>query len=679
MPTAASRVLTLAALAAAALPSVVACSSGTEVRAVFVASGTDALAGDTFYDHPFPSDARLAPDGSLRFDGLTNPTQNVLVETYVAATRGLEKGASPAATVFLRFGGALDPASLPATPKDALAKDAAIQLVDVDPASPEHGERKLVEWFFRAKEGVFWRPNTLAVMPARGYPLRPRTRYALVVTTRARSADGGLVRASDDLIEVLGLSTPTARTEAVRKVYAPAIAELEQAGVAPKQIANLAVFTTNDPIGELFQIADFVRSSYPAPAFDPDKWAAPESKGAFDLYVGEYGPSPDFQAGAIPFEQNGSGGSFAFGADGKPIVQREFSLRCAIAVPDASRCPMPAAGYPIVLYAHGTGGDYKSFTRDGTAGALAARCLASMGIDQIFHGTRPGAPPANEPNREGKIQTLFFNLNNPLAARTNGRQAAVDVTQQARLFTEAGQTIPASVSLTKQEIRFDGSKVLFFGHSQGGVNGPLFLAADPQARGGILSGTGAVITIALLEKTEPAPSVAAAVKAILGLYREENADELNAFHPILALAQSIVDPTDPVHYMPHIVSSPRPGFRPKSILQTEGVSADGSGDKYTPPHSIEVASVAMGLPLLAPMIKPRPEAAWGGLADGVEVPASGLRGNLAGGQASGGLVQFEPVTDGHFVVFDVPAAKAQAADFCMNLAADPVGTVPRAR
>ena len=62
--------------------------------------------------------------------------------------------------------------------------------------------------------------------------------------------------------------------------------------------------------------------------------------------------------------------------------------------------------------------------------------------------------------------------------------------QQARLFTEHAADDPGAVSPTKKEIRFDGRSVLFFGHSQGGVNGPLFLAADDPARGGVLSGTG---------------------------------------------------------------------------------------------------------------------------------------------------------------------------------------------
>src|SRR5690606_35661071 len=120
--------------------------------------------------------------------------------------------------------------------------------------------------------------------------------------------------------------------------------------------------------------------------------------------------------------------------------------------------------------------DYRSFIGDGTARALAQRCLASMGIDQVLHGTRPGAPPESDPNRDSKIELYFFNFENPLAARTHNRQATADVVQQARLFTESKAKIPASVSKTGADIAFDGSKVLFFGHSQGGLNGPLFLA-----------------------------------------------------------------------------------------------------------------------------------------------------------------------------------------------------------
>ena len=71
------------------------------------------------------------------------------------------------------------------------------------------------------------------------------------------------------------------------------------------------------------------------------------------------------------------------------------------------------------------------------------------------------------------------------------------------------------------------------------------------------------------------------------------------------------------------------------------------------------------------------EAGWAGLAD-VSVPSDGLSGNIGGGLASGVLAQFVPSSghDGHFVVFNDPKAKGQAATFLKNLAGDPKGRVP---
>ena len=57
-----------------------------------------------------------------------------------------------------------------------------------------------------------------------------------------------------------------------------------------------------------------------------------------------------------------------WGSDGKPAPVRTESLRVAITVPEG---PMPAGGWPVVLYAHGTGGSYLSFVSDGTASRLS--------------------------------------------------------------------------------------------------------------------------------------------------------------------------------------------------------------------------------------------------------------------------------------------------------------------
>ena len=683
------RALFLAVLSSLA-PAGFACSSGPTVAAVWVApQSLDQLSEEHYLDLPFPNDLRREQDGTVRIQGLYNPQKNATLVTYLDATKGLMDGFSTVAAGYFRFEGDLDEASLPASPPDSTAKTSAIQLVDVDPSSPERGKRRQVQWYWRSEPGAensYWLPKTLSVMPAMGQPLRPKTRYALVVTKAAKPKGGGTLVPSTDLDEAMGRRKATTKTQAAHDALAPVLAELDSAGIPSDWVASLTWFTTNDPTRELFAVTDFTKRAVEAPKFDPNAWKRYNQVPEADVYEGAYGPAPNFQAGKLPFTNYGDGGSFAFDGAGNPIVQSTFTMRAMVVVPVASKCPMPANGYPIVLYAHGTGGSYRSVISEGhsVGRALAAQCIASMGVDQIFHGTRPGAPqPEGDPQSIAQIQTLFFNFANPIAARTNGRQSAVDVTQQARLFTKSQETIPVldgggqPLSQTGAPIKFDASKLLFVGHSQGGVNGPMFLAADDAARGGVLSGTGADIRVALLEKTKPTPSVAKAVRLILGLIAADFDTELNYFHPAVNLAQALVDPTDPYLYMSRITRDPRQGFAPKSVYQTEGIGDDGVGDSYAPPHGIEIASVAMGLPRQLPGIRAIPEAEWAGLT-GVTVPAEGLSGNLAGGRASGVLGQFAPATgsDGHFVLFDIPAARDQAAVFCKNLANDPTGRVP---
>jgi hypothetical protein len=272
---------------------------------------------------------------------------------------------------------------------------------------------------------------------------------------------------------------------------------------------------------------------------------------------------------------------------------------------------------------------------------------------------------------------LFFNFENVEAARTNPRQSAIDEVVRARLARETAIEVPASVSATQAPLKLDGSKVLFYGHSQGGLNGPLFLAVDDGARGGVLSGSGSMISITLLKKTLPPPSVAQMVKTVmLRMYSGEDV-ELDIFHPAISLAQSLIDVADPIHYVPMLVQRPLQGFAPKSIYQTEGVNPDGTGDSYTPPHSMEVQAVATGLPLMEPVLFPIVEMEWSAMKP-VSIPAGGLQGNLAGGKASGVLAQWsaKKASDGHFVIFSIPAAQAQAAGFCRNLADDPLGRIP---
>jgi hypothetical protein len=667
----------LPALAAASLlATLLGCGSGKLVSttsAIYVVPASlDELSQETFFDHPWPSDLRLE-NGSPRLTGFYNPRGFPIIDDYAASVKGLLDGFSPAASGFMRFSGPIDEATLPATPKDALDPAASVQLLDIDPASPEHGKRKLVSLKWRAEEGVYYRPNTLAFMPAIGFPLRPHTRYALVVTDKVQAKTGGSIAQEPKLAQVVGVTDFDSATRAASAATAPAIKEIEAAGIDRSTIVHLSVFTTGDPTKELIAMRDAVSTSVLAPTVQAGTWTPGATTTDLDEYTAKYGPSPNFQVGNIPYQLEADGGGFVF-ANGIPVVQSTFDMRFSLSVPKAPKCPMPAAGYPIVLYAHGTGGDYQSYLSDGTARLLTQHCLAVMGVDQIFHGARPGAPPDGDESKEG---LLFYNFQNPVAARTNGRQSALDEVQRARLFTESHLSIPASVTLPKTEIHFDATKLMFFGHSQGGLNGPLFTAIDPSARGGVFSGSGAMIAIALLEKTKPDPSPAALVRTILLGLNTDEGGELDVFHPGMSLIQTIIDVEDPLHYGRLQATDPRPGFAAKSIYMTEGINPDGSGDSYAPPHGIEAHAMCIGLPPQLPLQHDIAELAWGG-AQPVTVPADGLSDDIGGGKASGVLGQWAVPKnhDGHFVIFDVTAARNQSGKFLQDLAADPQGLVP---
>lgn len=643
--------------------------SGPASSLFLVPSSLDDLAEESWFDHPWPSDLRRDPDGSVHLTGYYNPRSVALIRAYLEAMVGQLDGFSPVGAGYLRFTGPIDPSTLPVDPLASLDESASVQLVDVDEASPERGTRKLVTLHWREEEGAYWRPNTLAFMPTMGYPLRPSTRYALVVTDALRASDGSDVGVAAELRQVLGLASAGSATQPLQQDWAPAVGVLESSGIERERIVHLTVFTTSDPTRDAMVVADHAKSRQPAPAVDDSAWTLAEEGTDYDVYEGSYGPSPDYQRGTPPFQSIGDGGSFEFDASGTPVVQREFDARFALAVPKEPACPMPADGYPVVMYAHGTGGSYRSVLGT-TATSLAKRCLAAMGVDQIMH---PGRLPAGNWTPE----LLFFNFQNPEAMRTNIRQSAVDEVVRARLIRESGVTVPASVSATGSAIPIARSPVVFFGHSQGGLNGPLFLAIDDGARGGVLSGSGSMTTITMTDKTKPDPSIAALTKSLLLALHSSEYEELNHLHPGLSLVQTIGDVVDPIHYVPMIIQRPRPGFAPKSIYQTEGVNADFSGDNYTPPYAIEVQAVAMGLPWMDPVIHMVDEATYSGL-DPVSISAEGLAGNLAGGKATGVLAQWpaSEASDGHFVVFQIPEARDQAAQFCRNLVDDPIGRVP---
>jgi len=594
--------------------------------------------GDDFYATPFPNDLWRKADGTLDLSQF--PTNSLIVDNYRAAAETLD-GFGKNAAVFSRFDGPLDPTSLPDA-AGSLTDDASVYLVDVDPDSPTFGEHSPVIVRFRAENTQTIGINHLIVRPFPGFPLADVTTYALVITDRVRDAAGAQVAAAPLFRELMGAGGDQLVVDA-RAVYQPLLDYLDETGGDERaDVISATVFTTQNALGI---VPSLRKAVFAAPAPVATGVTSPSANASFKTFTGSY-EAPNFQVGDVPYK-NAPDGEIKVGSDGLAVVQRTETMRFAITIPAG---PVPAGGFPICIYSHGTGGDFMSFIGDGTALSLAKQGIATISTDQVLHGPR---------NPGGNEEIDFFNFNNPYAIRDNSLQGSADAWSQLRLAIDL--TID---DVPPRAITFDPTRVYFFGHSQGGLTGPGFVTFEPSLSGAVFSGTGGVVYLAVLYKTEPVD-----IPALLGaLVRDEPLDEDN---PSLALAQMFAERTDSVNYAALMVRKPPVvdgvQLAPRNIYQLEGFT-----DSFTPNLAIEAFATAIG----GNVVMTTDTAPVPGLElEGRMVMSPPFSNNLDVATATLAQYKQAPGSDGHFVVFDIPAAERQAAEFLGTLSRTGTATV----
>ena len=600
------------------------------------------------YEMPFPSDMRLKSDGTLDLSGFSNPSQNSLLKMYIDIIGPNTKGWGTNSTIYFRFSSAVLKDSLPADPAATLTDGASVFLMDVDARSPERSRRIPLLWRYYETATVFVPKYTLALHNVSGFPLRPSTTYAAVITNGVRDSRNVALGSPLDLEKVKqGSPLGSADEEKARALHAPVFDYLATKGVSRSRISGIAVITTQDPVGDMFRIRDYIHRELPAPT--PTELTYDSNKGLYHYYKGTYS-AWNFQHGDPPYVDAEKGGDIRFDANGDPIPFRLESLRFALTVPATTA---PATGWPIVLYSHGTGGSYKSFINNDTAKVLANEGLAVIGIDQVLHG--PRAPV-------GTNEELFFNYLNPLAGRDNTRQGAVDNFHLIRMVAQL--TIPEAVSHTGQVIPFDKNRIMFVGHSQGGITGPPFLAVEPMIKGMVLSGAGGGLGISILYKSNG--DIKELIEIALGIKGQE---ELDRFHPVINLLQLFIEPADTMNYAPLFLHDVPQGLSPRPVFITEGL-----GDTYTPNDTTEALAIAARVDIVNPIHRPVSGFSLIGKTP-INAPVTN---NAAGGQATGVLVQYQvrQSSNGHYVAFNEPEAIYQVSQFLSTLAKNGKATLP---
>lgn len=625
---------------------------GEEVRAYFEVPGADGAEEGDFFRLPFPNDAR-ATGRRLDLSGFPTPGVGLLgvdaVKLYVDAIEANDSAWGAFQTVYFRFSGQLD--------IESLRQMGSVSFIDVTPGAPELGQNRGLSWYYSVGRRNYICENWMGIRRPTGEPLLPGHTYAAWLTTQVLAEGGGTIRRSPNLIALLDDAAPDdPALEPIHDLYAPFRDYLAAQNRDPSTILTAAVFTVADQPATMQRIADAVADLDPPTATD---WVAcdtdvespcPDAEGdrACGAPTADYQEYhalvslPIFQDGTPPYLTPADGGGIAIIAD--PPRQ---DVCLSLTVPTGTA---PAAGWPLVVTAHGTGGSFRSHVRDEVAGALARNAVpfAVLGIDQVVHGPRRLDSTESPEN-------LFFNFLNPDAARGNPLQGAADQLSLVRFAATIDGTgdMPTTI---------DPDRIVFFGHSQGGTEGSLMLPFADDYKAAALSGNGGSLMHALLNKTNPVN-----IKALLPLLIQEPAlvDGTEDVHPVLSLLQQWIDPADPLNFA-RLLRTPPTGHAMKSTFQIQGLF-----DTYSPAKTLWNYSIAGGFTQVEPVLDDELEF------EDILLPhaAPPVAGNLGMMMITHGMRQYEPADgdDGHFVVFDVPQANEDLVRFLSMAAA---GQVP---
>jgi hypothetical protein len=609
----------VASLGLAASLALVACGSEDSGRttALFeLATGPD----QDLFALPFPNELRRRADGSIDLARLGHGQPPLVQLWFDAASR---VGFSRNAAAYFRFSGPIDPACLPRSPAASLMPGASVYWVNIDRRSRAYRQRIPVRLRFAAEAGLYIGGNALAVLPVSGFALEANTRYAAIVADALCDPAGHLVQPAADFVALLADATP-AKAELVEahRTYLPLREYLRD--TATTGVVAAAMFTTNDAAGLPGRAREVVwRRAAPVAE---NMFLAQERVKLVEIQ-GSY-VSPCFQQGTPPYLT--AGGGMLLDAGGLPAVARDESLRFALTVPKGT---MPEDGWPIVLHAHGTGGDFRSFIDHGEAadnlaavkndaGELIAS-FAMIGIDQPLHGARAAGDPS----------LTFYNIQNPTALVHNALQAAADDYSLLRLVKGlsigsldwAAGSGKTGTEVFDPPIRFDPKRIYFMGHSQGTFTGIPFLAYEPEIRAAVLSGAGGGAALELLEREHPINT--------RELFSVALREPLDVYHPAMSLIQAAAEGSEPLNYGRMLIRHRAPGVGPKHLYMSQGFV-----DHFVPNATTDALATAVGAQLLGAVVRDVEGLALQELAD-APLPAAG---NLSvdGTAVTAGLLQY---------------------------------------
>ena len=628
----------------------------------------------TFFDFPWPTDLRLTSVGTPDFGGFANPAGTSLLPGLVAIAEE-RKGFPMVAAGYFRFSAPMGPEDIGTVVPAAATQ--SLLLIDVDPHSPSpHALFPVVASL--EPPDPYVPPNTLAVAARPGFVMRPNNQYAYVVLRSLGDATGKPLGVPPLLWSLEHGVTPPG-DEAVAANYAPLWPALQALGITADQVAVAAVFTTGDVVGDLNALSTALVQRDPVQlgpiGLSPDGGAVHDGYCELDGTM----TLPKYQEGEPPFN---TGGTFDAGPDGLPTVQGTYSpVPFVLTFPSGA---MPAGGYPLVIYFHGSGGIARAVIDRGPAYQVAdggwlytlgegpAWVLAPYGF-AAAGAALPLSPDRADGGSQFYLDDLcascndpteleYLNFSNLAAFRDTFRQGVIEsrmflnVLRTLSLPLSAADLATCGITLPPGEtaLHFDPGHLVAQGQSMGGMYTNLVSAVEPRVQACVPTGAGGFWSYFVLNSPQ--------VPAVLVPALLESSSNMDWLHPALTLLETAWEPADPMVYTTRLARRPLPGAPVRPIYEPVGAN-----DSYFSPQTYDAMALAYGQHEAGDAIwdTMQPALALEGLSGLAPYPVQNDCTSESGQPYTGVVAQYVDPTgfDGHSIFTQVPGVQHQYACF----------------
>ncbi|MFT3693484.1 MAG: hypothetical protein QM831_10120 [Kofleriaceae bacterium] len=501
----------------------------------------DLTSPDHYWDYPYPSDTRLAADGTVDFTGFPNTRSLPIVNDLLTGAKR-RAGFPTMPIAYFRFIGTVPQKQLGTIDPNAI-------IVDIDDASPEKGT-KYPTVAQSLADDMYTGHGLVAVAPYPGLVLRAHTKYSVVLTHAFAPQT----------------TSPAAWTKVVD-------------GIDDQLVST--EFTTGDEGAVLQQRSDAIKSQYHVTI---DGLHATGTHADFCELVGTV-TMPQFQLGTQPFDTQGN---FALDGNGVPMKQGDMTIPVTIVIPNGT---MPAGGWPLWQFFHGSGGASTDLVDDGptlvaggtpTPGEGPGAVVARRGIASVS-----SAMPLNPERMPTATEFEYLNFSNLSSFPYTFQQGVFE----QRMLLDAVQdlqipaaTVASCANVAQTAHFFDKTKLVAGGHSMGGMYTNMVASVEPRYGALTPFGAGGFWNLMILE-TAVVPGGRGFLATILSV----DAESFTFVHPTLGLLAQGWEIADPLTSMARINRRPLPGMAKRFIYEPVG-----ENDEYFPNDIYDAAALAYG-------------------------------------------------------------------------------------